>query len=161
MHAAVCSALLEDEPSSSLPALQNPAVSPSCLQKPAPILPLSGEPLVAYIKHVPAWLCSRPILILNTLGSIVRGVFGRAVGRLWLSCSDASRSSGRFFEMLCLLLVHTSTVLSYSASSSFPDDNHFLFMKAFSFVVMAITDSSKGRKIVPDFGLSAKANTIQ
>jgi len=31
MHAAACSALLEDEPSSSLPTLQKPPVSPSCL----------------------------------------------------------------------------------------------------------------------------------
>ena len=31
MHAAACSALLEDEPSSSLPTLQKPPVLPSCL----------------------------------------------------------------------------------------------------------------------------------
>jgi len=31
MHAAACSALLEDEPSSSLPTLQKPPVSPACL----------------------------------------------------------------------------------------------------------------------------------
>jgi len=31
MHAAACSALLEDEPSSSLPTVQKPPVSPSCL----------------------------------------------------------------------------------------------------------------------------------
>jgi len=30
MHTAACSALLEDEPSSSLPTLQKPPVSPSC-----------------------------------------------------------------------------------------------------------------------------------
>jgi len=125
----------------------------------APILPLSCEPLVAYIKPAKKWIpirpASVPVQFLPSTPSVL--LYGTSLAGL--EFSRDSRSSSRFLEMLCLLLTYTSAFLSHAASSSSPDNHHFLFLKVFPVVVMAMTEPSKRRGIVPNFVLPAKANT--
>ena len=78
-----------------------------------------------------------------------------------LESGSASRSSSRFCEMLCLLLIHNSTFLSYAASSSSPVSHHCLFLQDLPLVVMAMTEPFTERGIVPRLGLPARASTIQ
>ena len=78
-----------------------------------------------------------------------------------LEFSSASRSSSRFCGMLCLLLINTSTFLSYAASSSSPVCHHCLFLKDLSLVDMAMTEPFTERGIAPSLGLPARARTIQ
>jgi len=78
-----------------------------------------------------------------------------------LEFSSAPRSLSRFCGMLCLLLIHTSTFLSYAASSSSPVSHHCLFLKDLPLVVMVMTEPFTERGIAPRLGLPARASTIQ
>ena len=128
---------------------------------PAPILHLSCELSMSYIKPgksgIPIRPASVPVQYLPSTPSIL--LYGMSLAEL--EFSSYSRSSSRFLEMLCLLLIHTCTFLAYAASSSIPDNHHFLFLTASHFVVIPMTEPSKGRGIVPNFVLPAKANKIQ
>jgi len=54
--------------------------------------------------------------------------------------------------MLCLLLTYTSTFLSFAASLSSADNHHFLFLKTFPFVVMAMNGLSLVQEYTNQFG---------
>jgi len=125
------------------------------------LLPFSCEPFVAYLRPrkrgMPIRLASmHSQYIPSTPSPPLCGTFLAE-----LEFSSDSRSSSSFFGMLCLLLIHTFTFLSYAASSSSPVSHHCHFLKDFPVNVISMTEPFTGRGIVPRFGLPARASTIQ
>ena len=116
----------------------------------APILPFSCEPSVAYIRPVKRRMPIRPASVpYQYIPSTLSAPLCRT-SLAELEFSSDSSSSSRYLEMLCLLLIHTSTFLSYAASSSSPVSHHCLFLKAFPFDFIAMTEPSTGRGVVPE-----------